>query len=62
MLIHNMVNAGAALCVPGNHDVKLVRKLKGKDVQITHGLRETMQDLMRFPVLHGTLLWHEHKI
>ena len=33
-----MVEAGAALCVPGNHDIKLVRKLRGRDVQITHGL------------------------
>ena len=29
---------GSALCVPGNHDMKLMRKLRGKDVQITHGL------------------------
>ena len=27
--------------MPGNHDIKLVRKLRGKDVQITHGLAET---------------------
>ena len=40
-----MVAAGAALCVPGNHDVKLLRKLRGKNVQITHGLAETLQQL-----------------
>ena len=34
--------AGSALCVPGNHDMKLLRKLRGKDVQITHGLAETL--------------------
>ena len=34
----NMIAAGSALCVPGNHDMKLMRKLRGKDVQITHGL------------------------
>ena len=39
-LVRNMVAAGSALCVPGNHDMKLMRKLRGKDVQITHGLAE----------------------
>ena len=37
-LVRNMVATGSALCVPGNHDMKLMRKLRGKDVQITHGL------------------------
>ena len=40
-LVRNMVGAGSALCVPGNHDMKLMRKLRGKDVQITHGLANT---------------------
>jgi protein phosphatase len=44
-LAMDMVEAGTALCVPGNHDVKLLRKLKGKDVQITHGLGETLAQL-----------------
>src|SRR2546426_3499251 len=30
-LVMCMVKSGAALCVPGNHDMKLVRKLRGKD-------------------------------
>jgi protein phosphatase len=34
-----------AICVPGNHDDKLVRKLKGRNVQITHGLGETLAQL-----------------
>ena len=42
-----MAGAGAALCVPGNHDLKLVRKLRGRDVQITHGLAETLAQLER---------------
>ena len=46
-LVMGMVAAGTALCVPGNHDVKLLRKLQGKDVQITHGLAETLQQLER---------------
>lgn len=44
-LVMAMVNAGSAICLPGNHDVKLVRKLKGRDVQITHGLAETLEQL-----------------
>ena len=41
----SMVKAGTALCVPGNHDIKLMRKLRGKDVQITHGLADSLQQL-----------------
>ncbi|MDB5292414.1 MAG: metallophosphoesterase [Phycisphaerales bacterium] len=44
-LVMGMVGKGNALCVPGNHDVKLLRKLRGKNVQITHGLAETLQQL-----------------
>ena len=44
-LVMNAVGNGAALCVPGNHDVKLVRKLRGRDVQITHGLAESLAQL-----------------
>lgn len=40
-----MVNAGTALAVPGNHDLKLVKKLRGRDVQITHGLAESLAQL-----------------
>ena len=44
-LVMQMVSAGTALCVPGNHDIKLMRKLKGKDVQISHGLAESLAQL-----------------
>jgi polynucleotide kinase-phosphatase len=44
-LVMDMVRAGSALCVPGNHDIKLLRKLRGKDVQLTHGLAETLLQL-----------------
>ena len=44
-LVMAMAEAGTAICLPGNHDIKLVRKLKGRDVQITHGLAETLQQL-----------------
>lgn len=44
-LVMRMVAEGTALCVPGNHDMKLVRKLKGRDVQLTHGLADSVQQL-----------------
>ena len=44
-----MVEAGTALCVPGNHDTKLMRKLRGRNVQITHGLAESLAQLEREP-------------
>jgi len=40
-----MVAGGAALAVPGNHDLKLVKKLRGRDVQVSHGLAETLDQL-----------------
>jgi len=44
-LVMNMVKDGTGLCVAGNHDVKLMRKLRGKDVRLTHGLRESVEQL-----------------
>lgn len=44
-LVRNMVQAGSGHCVPGNHDIKLVRKLRGRDVQITHGLDRSLAEL-----------------
>jgi protein phosphatase len=44
-LVMGMVADGTALCVPGNHDMKLMRALKGKKVQITHGLAESLAQL-----------------
>lgn len=41
----DMVDAGVALCVPGNHEFKLHRKLSGKDVKVSHGLAETLAQL-----------------
>jgi protein phosphatase len=32
-LVHGDGGGGSALCVPGNHDVKLVKKLRGRNVQ-----------------------------
>jgi protein phosphatase len=44
-LAMRMVADGVALAVPGNHDVKLVRKLSGRNVQITHGLADSLDQL-----------------
>ena len=40
-----MVEAGSALAVPGNHDVKLVKALRGRNVQVRHGLQASLDDL-----------------
>ncbi|MEU9997804.1 polynucleotide kinase-phosphatase [Streptomyces sp. NPDC050848] len=45
--VMSMVAAGDALCVPGNHENKLGRWLKGRKVQETHGLAETIEQLGR---------------
>ncbi|MFE6483313.1 polynucleotide kinase-phosphatase [Streptomyces sp. NPDC057757] len=43
--VMSMVGSGNALCVPGNHENKLGRHLKGRQVQHTHGLAETIEQL-----------------
>jgi len=48
-LAMRMVEQGTAFCVPGNHDMKLMRKLKGRDVQITHGMEESLAQLESEP-------------
>ena len=44
-----MAAAGSAVCVPGNHDIKLKRKLEGRDVVVSHGLDRTLVELDRHP-------------
>jgi protein phosphatase len=44
-LVMGMVAAGQALAVPGNHENKLIRALSGKNVQVSHGLAETLSQL-----------------
>jgi protein phosphatase len=46
-LVMSMVRSGIAWCVPGNHDLKLQKKLNGKNVAIKHGLAETLEQLGR---------------
>ncbi|MFF8475179.1 polynucleotide kinase-phosphatase [Streptomyces sp. NPDC015414] len=40
-----MTASGNALCVPGNHENKYGRHLKGRKVQHTHGLAETVEQM-----------------
>ncbi|HEX4306868.1 MAG TPA: polynucleotide kinase-phosphatase [Solirubrobacterales bacterium] len=44
-LVMSMAAAGDAICLPGNHDVKLSRALKGRDVKIAHGLDASLAQL-----------------
>src|SRR5438105_14326704 len=40
-----MVRDGIALCVAGNHDQKLSRALRGRDVTVSHGLERSLHQL-----------------
>ncbi len=48
-LVMAMVEQGSALCVPGNHDIKLMRKLAGRQVSLTHGIAETLEQIESEP-------------
>jgi protein phosphatase len=47
--VMTMVAAGSALCVAGNHEAKLLRALRGRDVKISHGLAESLAQLDQQP-------------
>lgn len=44
-LAMSMTAEGSAMCVPGNHDMKLLKCLRGRAVKQTHGLAETVSQL-----------------
>ncbi len=48
-LVMSMVADGVGLCVAGNHESKLNRKLQGRNVQISHGLAESIEQLETEP-------------
>ncbi|MFB2772604.1 polynucleotide kinase-phosphatase [Pelatocladus sp. BLCC-F211] len=54
-LVRNMVVAGTAICVPGNHENKFLRKLRGKTVKVNHGLEKTLAEIEALPEE-----WREH--
>jgi protein phosphatase len=57
-LVMSMVEAGTALCIPGNHDNKLMRALRGRKVQITHGLAASLEQLEAEPPEFKTQVAH----
>ncbi len=48
-LVMGMVEEGTALCLPGNHDDKLMRYLQGRQVKIAHGLEDSIEQLSKEP-------------
>jgi protein phosphatase len=48
-LVIAMVKDGSALCVPGNHEAKLLRALRGRQVQVSHGLGQSLAQLAAEP-------------
>lgn len=44
-----MVEAGAALCVRGNHEAKLLRWMDGKKIKLSHGTQASVDQLEREP-------------
>jgi protein phosphatase len=48
-IVRNMLTAGTAFCVAGNHDVKFLRWLRGKQVQIKHGLEQSIAEVELLP-------------
>lgn len=48
-LVHNMVQAGSAMCIVGNHENKLMRKLDGKSVRVSYGLAQTLDEIEAIP-------------
>jgi protein phosphatase len=44
-IVRNMVTAGTALCIAGNHDMKFMRWLRGKQVQVKHGLEQSIAEV-----------------
>ncbi|ONI77095.1 polynucleotide kinase-phosphatase [Actinosynnema sp. ALI-1.44] len=44
-LVMGMIDAGTAFCVCGNHEQKLTRALRGRNVRVSHGLAESLEQL-----------------
>lgn len=44
-LVMDMVKSGAAIAVSGNHDAKLLKYLKGKNIALTHGINKTIAEI-----------------
>ena len=44
-LVMDMVRSGGAIAVPGNHDVKLLKYLRGKKFSKSHGIDKTIAEI-----------------
>ncbi|MGB3786645.1 MAG: polynucleotide kinase-phosphatase [Phormidesmis sp.] len=44
-LVHNMISAGSGMCIMGNHEHKLIRKLAGKTVKVSYGMVQTLAEI-----------------
>ena len=44
-LVMDMVKSGNAISVPGNHDVKLLKFFRGRNIQLTHGIDKTIAEI-----------------
>lgn len=58
-LAMRMTRAGTALCLPGNHEQKLLRWLQGKNVKQTHGLQQTVAEIEALPIEKQRVLCRE---
>ena len=48
-LVMGMVHAGSALCLSGNHEVKLLKALQGRNVSTDHGLDRSLAQVAAEP-------------
>ena len=48
--VSQMVESAQAFCVPGNHDIRLMKSLLGKDMPLTWGLGESLEQLAKEPL------------
>ena len=48
-IVRNMVDAGTGWCVMGNHEQKLLRAMQGRNVQVTHGLADSLGEIDAVP-------------
>lgn len=48
--VSQMVASGQAFCVPGNHDIRLMKSLFGKEMPLTWGLGESLEQLAKEPL------------
>lgn len=44
-LVMDMVKSGSAISVAGNHDMKLLKYLRGRNIEMTHGIDKTAKEL-----------------